>query len=366
MAIKILVISSYHVPVAARPEAEVFIGLKKYGFEINVMTYADAEYVENFKKAGIKVIDFHPEKKFDKQEIRRIREQLIEGNYDILHLFNSKAIVNGIRAAKGLPVKVVLYRGYAGNIHWWDPTAYIKYLHPRVDKIICNSKGVEDYIQKQLFFNKSKTITINKGHRPEWYSGVIPVRREELGISDGTFIVTCVANTRRMKGIPFLLKAMFQIPSEMPIHLLLIGHGLDSKNNKKLVEKNKNKDKIHFMGYRENSLNIVASGDVFILSSIYGESITKSVIEAMSVGITPVITDIPGNKELVVHEESGLVVPSHNSTALAEALIRLYNDRELCKKLAHGAQKHIAENLHNDRTVIETKALYEDLVQGIK
>ena len=51
---------------------------------------------------------FHPEKKFSRSEICRIREILIQENIDILHLFNSRAIINGIRDAKGLPVHLLI------------------------------------------------------------------------------------------------------------------------------------------------------------------------------------------------------------------------------------------------------------------
>ncbi|HHM21025.1 MAG TPA: glycosyltransferase family 1 protein, partial [Bacteroidetes bacterium] len=81
---KILVISNYRETASVRPEAELFLGLKKSGVEVDIMTYGDAQYVEKFKSAGIRVIDFHPEKKLDKKEIKRIREELIEARPDIL------------------------------------------------------------------------------------------------------------------------------------------------------------------------------------------------------------------------------------------------------------------------------------------
>jgi len=108
---KILVISNYRPFHTARPEAEIFIGLAKLGVEIDIMTYGDAKYFEIFKEAGINVIDFHPEKKMDKDEIAFIRKHLIEGKHDVIQLYNNPAAVNGIQAAKGLPVKVILYRG---------------------------------------------------------------------------------------------------------------------------------------------------------------------------------------------------------------------------------------------------------------
>lgn len=149
--------------------------------------------------------------------------------HDILLLYNSKAIINGLKAAKDLPVKIILYRGYTGNINWWDPTAYAKFLNPRVDKIICNAKAIQELLEKQLFFPKGKAVTINKGHDLSWYEGVETMDiHKEFDIPKDAFVITCVANARRMKGMKYLTKAMDYIPIDKPIHLLLVGSGLDS------------------------------------------------------------------------------------------------------------------------------------------
>lgn len=362
-SIKILVISDYRDFHTVRPEAEIFIALAKMDFKIYIMTYKDAKYVPIFETAGIKIIDFHPEKKFNKSEIHKIREEIIKNKIDIVHLFNSKAIINGIQAAKGLPVKVVVYRGYTGNVHWYDPTAYIKYLHPRVDKIFCNSIGVEEHFHKQLFFDKRKTITINKGHDIKWYENYNPYDiRKELSIPTDTFLLINVANNRKMKGIPYLLQAMNLLPAELPIHLILAGKNMDNKTNLKIINQGDQKNNIHFLGYRKDVLNIVASSNVFVLPSIKGESITKSVIEAMSLEVTPIISDISGNKELIVNNESGIVVPAKNPEEISRAIIKLYKDQTLCKELGKNAKKRIVEHLNSLQTIVKTKNLYEDLI----
>ncbi len=361
---KVLVISNYSDYHSTRPEAEIFKGLSKLGFDIHIMTYGNSEMVSEFRELGIKIINFHPEKKFDKKEIQFIREYLIKENIQILHLFNSPSTVNGIIAAKKLPVKVVLYRGYAGNISPWNPLHYTKYLHPRVDKIFCNSMGVEAYLRKKLIFGKDKAITINKGHQTSWYSQYTPLDiKKELGIDEMAFLLINVANNRSMKGIPYLLKAMNLLPETANIHLLLVGNGMDSMKNMKIINSGKFKDKIHILGFRKDVLNIVAATDVFVLSSIKGESITKSVIEAMSLGIAPIITDIPGNVELVNHNESGLVVPFKNAKAISDAIVQLYSDRKLCDQLKKGAKNHIERYLNSERTIIETKKMYENLLK---
>ncbi|TNE82506.1 MAG: glycosyltransferase family 1 protein [Bacteroidetes bacterium] len=364
MTIKVLAISNYTNFHSVRPEAEIFLGLARLGgYEITIMTYGNTEYAKRFQEAGIRVIDWHPEKKFDKQEIAFIRQELISGQYDIVELFNSQAIINGIRAAKGLPVKVVLYRGYSANINWWDPTAYTKFLHPRVDKIHCNSIGVEEMFRRQLFFDKSKAVTINKGHRLEWYSGTVPGNlRKEFNIPENALLLVNVANNRRMKGIPYLLKAMNQLPESAPIHVVLIGNNMDNPKNLALLSNLKNRAKVHFAGYRKDALECVASADAFVLPSIKGESITKAVIEAMSLGVTPVISDIAGNRELVVHGENGLVFPSKNVEKLKETLLYLEAHRELLLQFGKASQERIDTVLNTDTTVAKVDELFRSLV----
>ncbi|MEZ4685457.1 MAG: glycosyltransferase family 4 protein [Bacteroidia bacterium] len=363
MPVRILVISNYSDFHATRPEAAIFIALAKRGFEVHIMTRPNSPHREAFEQAGIQVIDFHPEKKWDKAEIQRIRDFILEKQIDIMQLFNSKSIVNGIKAAKGLPVKVVLYRGYAGNIHWYDPFAYTKYLHPRVDAVVCNSVGVRDYLQSIPGFKKEKAISINKGHDTDWYvSGNRYDIRAELGLPENAFLVVNVANNRRMKGIPWLLKAMNIIPANLPVHLLLIGKGMDNRQNLRIVRAVGNEGRIHFAGFRNNVLDILPSCDLFALSSIKGESITKAVIEAMSLAVAPIITNIPGNVELVEHGISGLVVPAKDEEAMASAILKCYHEPDFREKLGFGAQKHIQTRLNTERTVNEYVQFYDGLL----
>ncbi len=363
MSFKILVISNYTNYHVVRPEAEIFIGLAKLGVEVHVNTVQESEYTKRFEENGIKVLYNHPKKKCNKQEIADLRAQIIREKYDIIQLFNNKAILAGVQAAKGLNVKVVLYRGYTGNISWLDPISYTKFLNPRVDKIICNSVGVEQYLHKQKFFDKSKTKVINKGHRLEWYASVEANNiRQEYNIPQDAFLLVNIANNRTMKGIPYLLKSMHDLPQDANVHLLIVGGGMDTPTNQKIVESGCNSNKIHIIGYRSDALSIVKSSDAFVLSSIKGESITKSVIEAMSLGITPIITNIPGNVELVEDGVTGVVVKSKSSKSLASGIMTLYNNRDLCTQMGVKSNQRVATNLNSDKTILEYKEFYESII----
>lgn len=364
MSIKVLVISDYTNDISSRPEAEVFLELHKMGVEIEVMTEAQSEYVQKFKDAGITIIPYTPKRKNDPKAIQLIRSTLKNGKHHVLHLFNTNAITNGIKAAKNLNVKVIAYRGYSSGIYWYDIGAYRHILHSRIDKIICNSSGVAELIQRQSFFNKNKTVTINKGHRIAWYDAVEPKDLSEFNIGKDTLTVVCVANNRTMKGIKYLMEAVNLLPTDADIQLLLIGNDLDNPESLKILSKGKNRSKVQFLGYRNDALEIVKAADVFVLASITGESITKAVIEAMGCGTAPVITNIPGNRELVVHEESGLVVPSKNPKAIGDALVRLHQNRDKISSFALKARERIATRFSTEYTAQKTFELYQEVTNG--
>lgn len=361
MQIKALIISNYRNSTSARPEAEFIIGLQQSGIQITVMTYPDAPYCNTFKEKGIRVLGFHPEKKRSRHAVLTIRKELIEGQYDILHLFNSKAIYNGIRAAKGLLVKVVLYRGYTGGIHWYDPLAYSKYLSPRVDKITCLSQSVEAMFRRTPFFQKDKAITINKGHHPDWYKDIRPADLSQFDIPDGAFVISHVSNARKMKGIPYLLCATHLIPPGLPIHLLLIGNNMDTPGNRKLIQQSPYRAHIHITGYRTDGLELVKASDMFVLPSLFGEATTKALIEAMSLGVAPLATKIAGNKELVIDGENAIVVPPGDASALARGILSYYHDAALRNQHASAAQQYVQTRFHTDETVRQLQALYTSL-----
>ena len=138
-----------------------------------------------------------------------------------------------------------------------------------------------------------------------------------------------MANARPFKGIKYLLQATYLFQEMPDLHLLLIGRDMNKGGLNDLLIHSPFKSRIHLTGWRKDVLGILASCSVFVLPSIGGEATTKSVIEAMSMGVAPIITDIFGNKGLVVHQESGLVVPPQDPQALADAIYFYYTHTEL-------------------------------------
>ncbi|MFQ3579742.1 MAG: glycosyltransferase, partial [Bacteroidales bacterium] len=342
--IKLLVVSLYNDTVTVRPEAEIFLALAKRNFDITVVTPKGSYYAHEFEKAGIKVIDHYPNKRFSLKTISLLRSELKKENYDILQLFASRGIYNGLFASMFLPVKVVLYRGYQGHIQWWNPLCYLKILNPRADYIICLTKGIQANLQKHLLWNSHKAVLIYKGHDTHWYSQISKASLQEFTIPPDAYIFSCVANARKFKGIKYLLKATHYLPHDSSIHILLIGNGMYSKEFDTLIKSSPIKHNIHRAGYRKNALELVNACNASVLPSIGGEGLSKVVIEAMCLKKPVIATTIDGVSELGIHNETALFVPPANPKALADKMIFLSNNQEFGTSLGEKAYSFIKHN----------------------
>lgn len=342
----------------------MFIGLKMRGVDVEFMTKRNCYYGRRLEACGIPVHDFIPRRKFSWTAIRIIRRVLKEGRHDIVHLFNNKAIVNGIVASLGLPVKVVTYRGRPGNISRRDPTCYLTHLSPRVDRIVCVSDSVRHSLEREVF-DASKLITIYKGHDISWYAGTEAADLSALGVPQGAFVVACVANNRPNKGVDVLLAATHELRPDMPIHLLLVGRGMTADAVRSLVDASPMASHIHLSGYRKDVLEIVAACDTTVLPAVKREGLPKTVIESMALGVTPIVTDTGGSAELVRHGECGLVVPPGDPKALARAILELYKNPDVNRRMGAAARQRLATHFPLEASVAAHLRLYSDLAAGL-
>lgn len=363
---KILIISNYKDAYnSVRPEGEIFIGLQKLGFQMTIMTQKEAPFVRKFIKAGIPIIDFQPAKKISRTAIRTIRKELIRGQYDILHSFNSKAISNGNFAAIGLPVKVLAYRGVIGGSAWYAPNSYLKHFHPRVDAITAVSKSVQWYLQKQLFWNKQKVYQFYKGQNLTWYEKIPLADLQEIGIPKEAFVITCIANNRKWKGIKYLIQSAKFLPSNLPIHFILIGRKMDTNENVALLQSSPYKNHFHLTGYRNDVLSILAASDIYIQPSNKNrEGLGKAILEAMSLGIPPIVTNTGGPPEFVEHEISGMIIPPKNPKIIAKTIERLFHQSDLVINLGEAAKKVISNKMSLTQSISTLKKIYESVVNS--
>jgi glycosyltransferase involved in cell wall biosynthesis len=347
-----------------RPTIETFIGMHLAGIEITVTIPPDHANRQLLMDAGVPTIPLQLKHNFNKTDIATLRAELVRGRYHILHTFNSKAVTNGLRACKGLPVKVVVYRGIVGNLSFFDPMSWMRYLNPRIDRIICVCEAIRQWFLHMgpafLRMPAERPVTIYKGHKLEWYSAET-ADLGQFGIPEDAFVIGCTAAYRPRKGIEYLIDALGMLPPDIPAHLLLIGR-MDAQRLTRKINASGFAERIHRIGHRSDAPAVTAACDVFSLPSTKREGLARAIIEAMAYRVPPVVTDCGGSPELVVDSECGFVVPIKDARALADAFETLYRDPKLRRRMGEAARERIGTHFRNEDTVRKTIALYEELV----
>lgn len=361
--IKSLVISNYNKTRAnKRAESEMLIGLVERGVEITIMTYSRNEFTDFLESKGINFIFHHPRKKISFKSISIIHRVVSEGGFDIVHLFNGKAVTNAVLAVRQLNTKVIAYYG-SMKIYWHDPTAYLSYLNPQVDRIICISDAVKQQVQNQLpRWRKNRAIRIYKGYTYDWTDNVNPIDRADIDVPEDAFLIACVAGDRRIKGVPKLIKAISLLPDGLPVYIVLIGTGTDHPRHMDLIKNSKYLDRFRVLGLKPDASPYIAASDLYVQPSL-SEGLGRAIIESMLLEKPTIVTSYGGSKELINKGQNGFVVKSGSVVELSDAIYKAYQERDALPEMGIRARQNIIENFGIKETIDQTYKLYIDLVE---
>lgn len=161
--------------------------------------------------------------------------------------------------------------------------------------------------------------------------------RAALGITADDVLVVTVANLRAQKDYPNLFAAaVTAIGREPRLRFVSIGQGpLEAELRTALAALDLG-DRFTMLGYHPDPPAVVAGADLFALGSRH-EGLPIALVEAMAMGVAPVVTAVGGVAEIVTDGRDGLLVPPNDPAALTDALVRLAQDSAERARLAEGA-----------------------------
>jgi glycosyltransferase involved in cell wall biosynthesis len=211
--------------------------------------------------------------------------------------------------------------------------------HDRV-KVICNAVNVDRFAER----NDSAA------------------KRRDLGIPLEAWVIGLVANLRPQKNHELLLHAFARLLSKEPVaRLVLAGDGNLRGALEALAHQLGVQEQVHFLGARSDVPELFATFDVYCLPSHY-EGMPLTVLEAMAAGKPVVATNVVGIGEVVTHDKTGLLVPPDDPDALAQALMRVRQDRNLCRDLAEAGRAYAFKHARLKTMVDQYAALYEQVL----
>jgi len=169
------------------------------------------------------------------------------------------------------------------------------------------------------------------------------------------------------KGLHVLVEALARM--EAPCELLAVGGDWSAAGYaahvRELAREAGVLEQIHFENHRQDVGAILATADIFVLPSL-SDARPRSIIEAMSLGIPVVASDVGGIPSLVVNEETGLLVPPGDAVRLASALQRLTDAAPLRRRMGDAGRARAQAECRPDRTALAYAALYRRLAAAAR
>lgn len=189
---------------------------------------------------------------------------------------------------------------------------------------------------------------------------VVPASSTDVKVHNQVLYVGNFTQGSDHKGFDLIIAAWSRIHKKSPALKLIVAGGGDSRPWVELADTLGCRDSVVFLGHVEDlSKNYLSSG-IFVLPSRV-EGISNALLEAQSYGIPAVVTDIPGNRDVVKMRETGLLVPVDDDMRLAEAVLALASDDDLRERLGARARQCIREKYSIEQTAWQLEYLYWDL-----
>lgn len=171
---------------------------------------------------------------------------------------------------------------------------------------------------------------------------------------DKDFIVGTIKALTPKYGIEYLLKAVSVIKSsypQIPIKLRIAGKGSHEDEYKQLAKDLGINDITTWLGFipQEQAAEEWANMDVGIVAStLDSESFGVSAVEAQACGTPVIISDVPGLMEATYPEQTSIVVKRRDEKALADAIVKLYDESSLRIKMGENGRRFVKEQYEID------------------
>lgn len=175
--------------------------------------------------------------------------------------------------------------------------------------------------------------------------------------SPGTPVAVHVSNFRKVKQVPWLVRAFAKAVEGRDARLMLVGDGPEQAASRAVAAELSIGDKVVFLGERDALPELLAPADVFLLASRQ-ESFGLSALEAMSCGTPVVATDSGGIVEVVDQGLTGLLSPLDDLDAFAGNIAGLLFDRERARAMGAAAREVALQRFRREAVVGQYVDLY--------
>jgi len=209
-------------------------------------------------------------------------------------------------------------------------------------------------IHRAAGFLKDEPVTVY--NMPPHEAAIAGRARERWKIPADAPLVLYVGKQSFGKGTEVLLASVKRVHAVNPaVHFLLVGR----ENALIPVPEDSRLISTGALAHEE-VMALYPEADVVVLPAVWKEPFPRALLEAMAAAKPVVATRSGGIPELVVHEETGLLVPPKDSQALADALLRVVKDRLLAERMGRQGQERLEKTFHRDASLASLLVAYDE------
>jgi glycosyltransferase involved in cell wall biosynthesis len=339
------------------------LALRGRGHRLLFLTAPDERWRKRCDAAGLPLAFLPMHGRFNLAMAARLASLIRQQGAQVVHAHKGREQALAFWASLFTPIPaLVANRGVSFPV---GRLRALKYRY-RTDAVVAVSESVRRELEASGV-PASKLVTIYGGVDTERFhphmdgEGV----REELGIPSDALLVVKVAHVREWKGYEIFLQAAARVAAAEPRAMFLgVGKGTgESPELDRLVRRLHLGERIRWAGFREDLPPIFAAATVCVHAATAGEGVTGAVREALAMAKPVVVTDVGGNRELVRHNETGLLVPARDPERLAAGILTLIRSPAHAASLGWAGRRMVERDFSHDAKAGHVEALYLDILR---
>ena len=344
--------------------------LNKLEFEPIALSFTDGPMIDRLNTLNVENHVIPTEKAFDFSIERNVRKLLRDRAINVIHAHGTRAYTNVIWSARALKIPVVY------TVHGWsfheDQTPVTKLMRVWSERMLVRqarqtiSVSESDQLTGKKHFGKFDSVVINNGIDLKKFDRNQPLKdiRAEYGIAKDVILVGYILRITHQKNPLGMIDAFHQVLGRTNnVRLLMVGEGDLKDQVRAKVKELGIEDYVHFDNFRQDVPDILQAIDIYCLPSLW-EGLPIGLLEAMAMGKAVIATDVNGSKEVVNHEENGLLIKPEDITGLADAIVRLCKQPVLRKELQDHARSTINQQYNVEHMTQSTEEIYHQITEN--
>jgi glycosyltransferase involved in cell wall biosynthesis len=346
-------------------------GIDKNKFSLYVARFASGKFAENMKDRDFPIMDLNGAGIYTISGLRNLvflKRFVSEKKISLILTYHESSDFYGLALSIICNIPVISSRRDMSFKTQPHHTLAYRLGGRYFDSVIAVSNAVKEEVVKRRWFHEERILTIYNGINTANYGnahdGAASKRR--LGIHPESPVVGMVANVRKIKGYHYFLHASSIIHRcNRNVQFLIIGNdwtqpGFTISELKRYGEEIGVSQNLHFLGGREDVADLISLFDVAVLASL-SEGFSNVILEYMASSKPVVATEVGGNPEIVVHGETGLLVPPADAQALANAILSILKDKEAALRFGMAGRRRVEGKFELGIMI----GKYEDLFERI-